>query len=183
MKLKRKSRGSWLSWVLVILVVISIGRDFFPRKEARAANGQTGFPVGGTITALGYNRDQQTAVFRAGLSTADTNSLSTLLGVAANDFTLSGRPNISISGRFSVGSSNTCQVRVVWVYQTPAGVNYVLGVSNLLTLTASTAQDQVTSYYIAPDVVFDGSGATDCWVQLVTAPTGGGTVDLWVGSW
>ena len=37
-------------------------------------------------------------------------------------------------------------------------------------------------YFMAPDLFFDGHGATHCLILLTSAPSAGGAVDFWVGS-
>lgn len=187
-----------LRWMLPVVlafvgVIVEVGTIvgtlvIMPPRVVHAANGNPGFPTAG-ITAQGYNKDAQLVRFRAGLTTADSNSLSTVIATAANSFQLNGRPTVMVSCRFATSSTNTCKLRVVWIYQPNATDQYVLGISQELTATATAIQDAANpttstgaGYYIAPDLVFDGHGATNCYIVLTSAPSGGGAVDFWVGS-
>lgn len=170
----------------LLLLLVALGMVSWASSVARAASGDPGYPTGGQIQAQGYNRDRQTAAFRAGLTTADSTTLSVTLATlvigGANDLQVNGRPTITVSARFSTSATNTCQVRIIWLYIDSSNNINVLGSSPVLQANATTLQDQTTNKFMAPDLYFDGHGATDAFVQLVTAPTGGGSVDLWVGT-
>lgn len=179
---------------LLIILLIVLGALLAHRTVSHAASGDPGFPSGGTVYGVGYNRDRQVVRFRGGLTTADSNSVSTTLTAAlaaspSEVFVLNGRQTLSVSARFATSSTNTCVVQVVWLYND--GTNYyVLGCSNRLTASATATQDRAlpvapstgAGYFMASELFFDGHGATHALIFLTTAPTGGGAVDLWCGS-
>src|SRR5262249_52512350 len=108
-------------FAFILLCIIFAAGLHSALKPAHGANGDPGFPTGGQIFAQGYNRDRQTARFLSGLSTANVTSLATVLAnaIAASPtqvYQLNGRPTIMVSARFSQSSTNTCKIRIVWLY-------------------------------------------------------------------
>lgn len=173
--------------IRLLLLLVILGLTTWASSLARAASGDPGYPTGGNIVASGYNRDRQTAAFRSGLVAADSTSVTTLLSTltigGANDLMVNGRPNISISARFSTGGgTNTCKFRLLWLYIQSSGTITVLGLSPELQANATTFTDQTTGNFIASELFFDGHGCTDAYVILTAAPSGGGSVDVWCGT-
>lgn len=152
---------------------------------AHAANNQLGYPPGTTsITAIGYYPDQQTvqpyrgpvvaADFTA-LTNANLNTLTPNTGSAGNGgrILVKGRPNVPVSLRFT----NAFQQAAIcyagaWVNPGAATVNNLLGISDIVTLTATQFTDE-QGRFIAPTWVFDSYGASDGFVIIVTPPTTG----------
>lgn len=143
-----------------------------------AASGDVGLPNGQQVTAVGYNIDTTSAACRPGLAVVDT--LTTAGILAVQDYVVNGRQTISIEGRAS-SSGATIGVQVVKIYKSKTtGTSTIVGYSPIFTLSAGTVLYEGT-YYVAPGIPVDTSGATNIRVIVLVAPSAG-TFDLWVPS-
>lgn len=161
-------------WLLAFFALATVLMAVTVSTPAHGASGQSSTPST-PPNQQGYRLDQQTAAFRSGLNAADSTNLSTCL--ATTEFVLLGSRNIPVSARFSA-ASQTCKVRILYVYKPSA--NNILGISEEITLTG-TALTDAGGLYTAPTTVFDGMGASHARILLTSAPASG-TVDLWAGS-
>lgn len=140
------------------------------------ATGEKGEPL--TIQGAGYVRDTQTAVLRSGLSSADSIDTDAHVVAIAGLVEVRGRPNISVSGRFS-NASATCKVTVFLLSVNADGTYYIKDRSAETTLTAPSAT--FGTKYMAPTAIFDSMGASHAIIALSGA-TSAGTVDLGAGT-
>jgi hypothetical protein len=139
---------------------------------------KSGYPDRGLV-GIGYEPDCQAAVFRAGLSGADT--LTTAGIKATTTFVVKGRQKLVVSGRAS-NSGATISIRIAYLFRDElTGTETIKGYSAKTTLTADTVSHE-GSYFPAPDQVFDTEGAITARVLVETAASAG-TFDLWVGSY
>lgn len=141
------------------------------------ANNEKGQPQ--DITALGYFFDNQSAALRTGLSTVDDFDTNAKVTALHTPFGVLGRPNVSVSARFSAASA-TCGVTLFYLAKQADGTYFIKGRSAATTITAPSAKFGTS--YTPADVVFDSAGATHVIVCLSTAVSSG-TVDLAVGSY
>ena len=158
------------TWLLMAVLVAMLGHA----RLVSGANGEAGEPQ--NAVSSGYALDKQTGVFRAGQTVADSTTIATLTSTTTGLFSTRGRPNINVSARF-VTASATVGVRLLRL----TNEGKVLGISAEVTLTATSYRDLTTSYYLAPDYIFDSGGAPQVRVVVSTACSSS-TVDFWVGS-
>lgn len=173
----KKLTASAFSLALCMLAACAILTST-PTKTS-AATGQYGLPIGGLDA---YRIDRDAAVFRAGLSTADTLTSAGILATTKFDCSGNGQgvlANIVVSARFSIASA-TASVQLAYIYTDSTGAQFVKGFSPIANLTGAAAAR--LTVFPAPDYLFDSEGSTELRVLLVTG-TSSGTVDLWVGSY
>ena len=157
-------------------------------------NPQTGLPNNGQVTASGYNPDAQIQtgtrtsfpfIANASLSNAALTVTNLSNPALFPIFTVSGRPNISFSCRFSA-TAQTCAFRYVAMYRanSTAPLN-LLGISPIITITLDTSYappTDNTGLYIAPDFIQDSYGANVATLQIVALPASG-TLTIGMGSY
>ena len=177
-----------------ILVLVAAGLLGLRARSSAENNPSSGWPSQtGYVFASGYNADAQvttgsptTFPFIPATSSASTIDLST--GNLQNPavcprFKVSGRPNISISARFSQ-SGQSVAVRYVAMYQAnSSAAPTILGISPITTITLefNPPTDQ-QGRFIAPNVIQDSYGASDA-TLLIVSPPAAGTVTLGMGSY
>jgi hypothetical protein len=174
-------------FILLALLIFS-GVWFNQHPVSAENNAPTGTPNNGSVIASGYNKDAQTPStypYRTAASVADSQSLTLANLGTIPAFYVNGRPNLSISARFSA-PSGTCVVRWVALNNTTPGSTSgitILGCSPLITITleADPATD-TAGLYIGPNVIQDSFGGSEGRLLLVTPPLTG-TVTLGLGSY
>lgn len=166
-------------WLLTVLSLCLIVTSIDLGIQARAADDESASIGQGVST--GYKFDRQTVAKRTGVAVVDTaaTTASDANLATAGEFGAEGRINISVSARFS-DSGQTCKVRLVSAWWTTAGTYVVTGVSDEITLAASSLTRG--GKYVAPTYVFDSAGARSVFLVVTQAP-GAGTVDFWMGSY
>ena len=163
------------AYVLAFVCAVALVCSLSP-PHSHAADGQSARGA----TPLGYQIDRQTVVHRPAVSSADMDDASAWGSVP--EFGLNGRPNISVSARFSGTTGDTATIKIAYYNKTTLDnvdtLNY-LGSSPVVTLTALGGIDQNDDNE-APITSFDGRGANMIKVIVLSISTG--DVDLWVGS-
>lgn len=127
--------------------------------------------------ATGYRLDRQSAVYRDAIAAVDSTG-STSVKTNVTKFNLLGRSNVPVSARTTLAGGVT-KVRCYYYFDDGTTETF-LGVSDEITLTASSVQDQ-NSHFVAPTYVFDGMGANAVRIAVTGVPASG-TTRLWAGS-
>lgn len=175
-------------WLVILLGALSFNLAFqaglMATRPARAADGGAA-PIS-QIVASAYATDAQSGTaFRAGLTTADVLSGST---VAATPPFRTGAPG-ALNGirqtlTVTAGFSNSGQSATfeAWGFYSPdAGVTLKgIPVRFAVTLSADAAQD-ASGKWLSKTSFIDTSGKNYFFFPMSSAP-GAGSVDLWVGS-
>lgn len=123
-----------------------------------------------------YLPDQQTAVWRSGISAVDSVDLASQSTITT--FTIGRCPTLAVSPRMTA-SSGTATVRVAFYYKVNT-TYYLLGVDTASQFTCNVETE--AGVYTDETFLFDTFGATHALVLVSGAPSAG-TLDLWVGSY
>lgn len=145
---------------------------------AFAADGDTSSPKApGQVEA--YFPDRQTAAYRAVANGSADAADETSWGNVPF-FSVGGRVNISVSGRFSGSASDTATIWVARYHYDPVSATHHFIGASTATLTAGALTD-ANGDNVAPTVTFDSAGATH--LKVVATAVSAGTCTLWVGSY
>lgn len=175
-----------MSYISVLLVFFAVLFSQVVRQTHAEDGGPTTIQQG---VADAYRTDRQTTYFRSGVTAADAaaTTMSDANLAACGEFDLNtpgtvgaSRQTVSVSARFSA-ASRSCKVRWVAGHKTTAGVLWILGMSDEVTLTGTSAYVRDTRYP-APTCLFDSYGGNVGYL-VVTDPPASGTVSFAVGSY